>query len=119
MNLEGKIIDSVKHDIGSIRINFQDGSFLRGVVDGDCCSYSWIEYCLVPGNVEGARVLSKAFAHGKPVEHPMETPECDHKEFYSEYLATSAGHIVVEYRNESNGYYGGYMILELQETKND
>ncbi len=82
-----------------------DGTQHRYVVSGDCCSASWIEHLEVPAlPPEGAEVLSV-----ESVDMPARTDGKleDEMQFYECRFKTTAGDIVAEFRNSSNGYYGG------------
>lgn len=71
-------------------------------VDGDCCSRSWIEHVELPtefpATVNGAE--------GIELNGDLETRDGELK-FYGYRLSTNQGDIIIDYRNESNGYYGG------------
>lgn len=88
----------------SIRFEFQDGAAQVFGVEGDCCSRSWIEHLTVPDDVDGAELVTVT-------ESMMETDDHEHEclKVYSTTFRTNRGDIVVEYRNSSNGYYGGWL----------
>ena len=72
-------------------------------VDGDCCSDTWIESLDAPENLFGT-VLSI-----KDIEMPdLGTPEeYECIAYYGCRIVTDKGVCVIDYRNSSNGYYGG------------
>ena len=86
--------------------------------DGDCCSYTWIESLDAPENLLGTVQSVEDIDmpdRGQTKENTQK------KEYNPEYLAfygckitTDKGHCVIDYRNESNGYYGG--SLEWNKT---
>lgn len=104
-----------------VYVLMQDGSSKTYNAEGDCCSSSWIEHVEMPQDIVGATVLS----WDEPALNPWDNHVCPDEIDYRracghEYLAvyhtrfrTDRGDIVLEYRNDSNGYYGGY----LQEAK--
>lgn len=105
-----KIISVQKFDDGeSFRIDFEDGSvFFR--VEGDCCSNSWIEHLEVPNDVKGATLLEvKDISMGEIPSPEGQNHEC--LQSYETRFVTNRGEIVLEYRNSSNGYYGGYLVM--------
>lgn len=107
--LVGKKILSISLDKQSDRltINTDAGLFVFRT-DGDCCSRSWFEGLIVPAKIEGAIVTSVE-------EIPMDEASVKPWEWikiYATELRTTAGIVTIEYRNESNGYYGGWMYLE-------
>lgn len=95
-----------------IRFTLSDGSVLFASAVGDCCSQSWFE------NLEGEEALI-----GNPVISVVDRkmPEAEDKtdgpeygnltQFYGWTLETSRGRFDIEMRNESNGYYGGNVIV--------
>lgn len=107
----GRKIESVARDVdgADLCITFADGYKRRFVVFGDCCSTSWIEHLEMPNDVKGATLLS--FEDSAPItqdhdEHDQENGG-DCIQVYNSVFHTDRGDIVVEYRNSSNGYYGG------------
>jgi hypothetical protein len=71
---------------------------------GDCCSESWIEHITIPPGIEdGVVILGVLESDG--VVDPLADGE--HVQVYQTSFTTEKGEIIVEYRNSSNGYYGG------------
>jgi len=117
---------AVEKDKTELVFRFEDGE-VRYDATGDCCSSSWIEHIELPGDVTGAEIVSVAEA---PVidattddaKNPRRPPAYEGDEYerreheclqvYQTVFGTTKGEIAVEYRNSSNGYYGG--SLELQ-----
>ncbi len=90
---------------------FTDGTVRCFGVEGDCCSRSWIEHLELPGNLEGATLLSVDDSAPIAQDHDAndgQDPECI--KVYNTSFKTDRGEIVLEYRNSSNGYYGGYLV---------
>lgn len=73
--------------------------------DGDCCSRTWIE------GVEGAQFLVggtiTAIEDIDMPEQPYDEHEHESLKFYGLRITTDKGVCIVDYRNSSNGYYGG------------
>lgn len=77
-------------------------------VDADCCSYTW---------VEGVELPALGFPAVVTAVDDLEMPEnsqastfhtdADSLAFYGCKISTDRGEIVIDYRNDSNGYYGG------------
>ena len=111
----GKKLSSVflSQDKSTIAFSFQDGTEKRFGVMGDCCSCSWIEHLEMPGDIDGATLLSV-----NDSDEVITSDHNDHDEehgddcisVYNTRFATDRGEIVLEYRNSSNGYYGGYLV---------
>jgi len=105
-----------------ISFAFQDGSEAVFDVEGDCCSSSWIEHLELPGEVNGAVVLSVEDSDavdatendalnplGGTSDDEYRSREHESLQVYHTRINTDRGEIVLEYRNSSNGYYGGYL----------
>jgi hypothetical protein len=106
----GRTIDTValSADKAQIVFRFQDGGEdAMFEVEGDCCSTSWIEHLEVPNDVKGA-VLTDV-ANGDYVVGESES-EYEEVKVYSTSFKTTKGEIILEFRNSSNGYYGGYLV---------
>lgn len=100
----------VGHTISGIKIADDRMAILfitdRGDViartDGDCCSHSWIEHientAIFPAEVVDVEDIA--------MDHSAD-PDNDELSYYGLKITTATGHIVIDYRNESNGYYGG------------
>lgn len=108
--LIGKTIIAVAlaDDAKAIRFDVSDGEPITARADGDCCSNSWIE------NVENAEALV-----GTPVlsvadidmpDSPYDHDTFDILAFYGFKISTAHGECVIDYRNDSNGYYGGSLV---------
>lgn len=113
----GQKIDSIclSPDKKHIVFNFKNGLSIHGSVYGDCCSNSWIEHLEMPENIEGSTLLGVQDSDSIKQNHPEHDEENggDSIEVYNTSFKTDRGEIILEYRNSSNGYYGG--SLELQE----
>jgi len=113
-NMIGRKLESVALDDGKGRITFTfaDGFARSFGVEGDGCSTSWIEYLEMPGDIKGATLLSVVASAPITQDHPGHDEENggDSIEVYNTAFRTDRGDIVLEYRNSSNGYYGGYLV---------
>ena len=106
--LRGCVLRSARIENGGndIVIEMKDGRSLRYVAEGGCCSTSWIEHLELPDNIEGAVVLKcdEVGGNSKPGE---DLSKYEVLQVYESRIHTDRGMIVAEYRNDSNGYYGG------------
>jgi hypothetical protein len=73
----------------------------------DCCSESWIEHLSIPKLP--ATILSIEDKDFGRCDSDGTRQEYDQK--YSTILKTDQGDFEIEYRNSSNGYYGGWLEL--------
>lgn len=104
--LIGKTIASVQMttDKKAIRFILEGGAEVVARADGGCCSSTWIEHISLPvlgfpAAVNGADDIDM------PDPGTPEDAEC--VAYYGFKVETDKGPIVIDYRNESNGYYGG------------
>lgn len=101
------------NDDGELVVEFMEGgtpAVFRP--EGDCCSSTWIEHLTVPRGIRGAAITAVKDAEGTD---PTPEEEAQHEclAVYASAIVTDKGEIVVEYRNSSNGYYGGFLTLVL------
>lgn len=123
----GKTLESVilSNDKEKIVFRFKDGTPpIAYGVEGDCCSSSWIEHLETPGDVDGAKVVDVKESGGVPWDghacvedvrdddYNVTKKGCGHDSLsvYNITFRTDHGDIVLEFRNDSNGYYGGYLV---------
>ena len=103
--LVGRTLKGVKlaKDKSSILFQTDKGDIVVDVY-GDCCSTSWIEHIELPALGFPSKVISVA---------DLDMPDlgqqegCDVVAYYGLKIVTDGGEIVIDYRNNSNGYYGG------------
>jgi hypothetical protein len=105
--LENKTITSVDlaEDKHAIRFNILEGESIVAKTDGDCCSYTWIEHVELPAKGFPAKVLSVEALDLPGSVDNSEDYEC--LQVYGLKIITESGDFVIDYRNSSNGYYGG------------
>lgn len=101
--LVGKTLEKVELASDKKAIRFTvDGEPVVAKCDGDCCSSTWIESVEMPAMGLPAKVLAAS-----DLELPSQGSDGDLIQFYGLKLTTDKGDFVLDYRNESNGYYGG------------
>jgi hypothetical protein len=95
-----------------VTFEFQDGFSRSFAVGGDCCSCSWIEHLEMPNDVAGATLLSVQESAPITQDHDAHDEENgdDCIQVYNTSFRTDRGEIILEFRNSSNGYYGGYLV---------
>ncbi len=104
--LIGKTITAVyiAKDGGALRFDIEGiDTPLIVRADGDCCSHTWVETIDGPEQLIGSPVVSVE-------DVPMrgdEDRDGDVIAFYGCKITTGIGYATIDYRNESNGYYGG------------
>ena len=103
--LVGKTINKIMISDDKKALLFQtDSGEVIAKADGDCCSNTWIESVELPARGFPAKVLAVEDIEMPDLGSPDEY-ECI--AYYGYKITTDRGHIVIDYRNESNGYYGG------------
>jgi len=108
MALVGKILKGVMlaDDRKALRFDTVDGGEIIVRVDGDCCSNSWVEGIELPALgfpcvVNDLDLADQDFHHEDGVTA-----------MYGCQIKTTSGDLVIDYRNESNGYYGGNLCWD-------
>lgn len=108
--LVGRTLVGVKlaKDRQAIKFLLSEGEPVIAKCDADCCSYTWVENIELPSlpamvrSVEDIEMPETTPPQGvNGPEHPEEVA------FYGCRITTSTGHLIIDYRNDSNGYYGG------------
>ncbi len=107
--LVGKKINELWMSDNDVQMTFvtDDGEF-SFCCDADCCSESWINHinfveCLLGGTVESVDDIDMFSLLG--VEPAATRQEYDQVLFHR--IFTDRGSCTIEFRNSSNGYYGG------------
>lgn len=104
--LIGKKLNQIKiaEDKEAILFVCEDGE-IKVRCDADCCSYTWIEHIELPALGFPALVVAvdDLDLPGSDDNHP----DHDCLQVYGCKITTDKGDIVIDYRNSSNGYYGG------------
>lgn len=108
--LIGKTIVAIflSEDGHAIRFDVEGEPPIVAVTNGDCCSVTWIEHVEDPDAVVGHLVLDT-----RDIELPdlqADHPEDKDREvvaYYGFKIVTANGTCTIDFRNESNGYYGG------------
>jgi hypothetical protein len=101
---------SVNEDRTRITIEMADGTAYHLDAEGDCCSNSWFEN--ISGEHEFIGTVIVRIENVK-ASMPATVVEQDDKyiKFYGVKLHTTGGFLFIEYRNSSNGSYGGSLSV--------
>lgn len=79
---------------------------------GDCCSSSWFEGIAGDEALEGgAEILDVTLIMVGEVANKDPEDDYSHTEQYGLKFKTTNGYCDIDLRNESNGYYSGYISL--------
>ena len=118
--LVGKEIEYVEMDIcgSAICFHLKDAPSVVLEARGDCCSESWIESIDAPlalvGKVLSVEEIPMPFlGNVGTAKHSLDDPHQYQGliSYYGLKITTVAGTAVLDYRNDSNGYYGGELAV--------
>ena len=106
--LEEKTINKIMiaEDDQSILFEIEGGESIVAKCDADCCSHTWIEHVELPVNGFPAKVQSLGHVE---LNSNLDTRDGE-LQFYGFKISTDKGDIIIDFRNESNGYYGGSLV---------
>lgn len=88
------------------------------VVDAGCCSETWIEHIigvkqLLRSKIRSVERLEFPSAY---VEYLTKAePSADYTQYYGLAISSNNGQMIIDFRNRSNGYYGGSIQLLISE----
>jgi hypothetical protein len=94
---------------------FCEDAYVVGECYADCCSSTWIENVEYPALGYPAKVLNVEDLGLTRAEE--EHPEHDYLQVYGYKISTDKGDLVIDFRNSSNGYYGGSLDWSVQTPK--
>ena len=86
----------------AIKFDVENGDPIIATADGDCCSHTWIEGLDMPIYLLGKVVSVEDLMLGGDDSGELK--------FYGCKITTDKGVCVIDYRNSSNGYYGGDLV---------
>ena len=90
-------------------------------LEGDCCSSSFFDDCskLDARGLMGERLMSIEDI-GRDAPDPDQIPhQDDSREYHALIIKTDKQSITVDWRNESNGYYGGHARIRFDGEEMD
>lgn len=103
-----KIVDvKIAADKEAMLFVTDDNQQLVVRVDADCCSETWIESVEMPALGLPFTIIS---CENLDMPDLGDIPGCDVVEYYGAKIVTDKGDMVIDYRNDSNGYYGGSIV---------
>lgn len=113
--LVGRAVVAVylKEGGSAIRFDLDESETVVATVFGDCCSSTWIESLDAPDALIGTVISVEDIDMpdlGTGAEQTQDKDRAGSAECISYYgckITTDNGSCVIDYRNESNGYYGG------------
>jgi hypothetical protein len=116
----GRTITGVWRGSGDVAFTFDDGTTIYCAPEGDCCSHSWVEHVSGVADAIGATVDSVDVNPEIATHDDANHEAYDVLALYGISLITTRGHrIDIDYRNESNGYYGGWLNWHFEDDVPD
>lgn len=110
----GKTLVNIKesNDKEYLKLTFSDGDPLILFTEGDCCSHSWIEHIDIHWDEQPAKITSveeKEMDRWQEDDNDIghDVIQVYNTKFLLENENGKTGCVIVEYRNNSNGFYGG------------
>lgn len=91
-------------DDKALRFDTEDGEEIIARAEGGCCSSTWVESMDAPDLLVGETVRNIDTLY---MDNPPNQPDYGEVKQYGCVIITTGGRCVIEYRNKSNGYYGG------------
>lgn len=115
--LDGKTITAIEiaSDKEALRFHVEGGEPIVARCDADCCSHTFIETVEMPALGLPAKVLKADDLDIEKDDISNDEHEC--LRFYGFKIETDKGDIVIDYRNSSNGYYGGNLYWPKEDPK--
>jgi hypothetical protein len=109
--LVGKTVTAIYLSSDKEKIKFEVGGEepIVAFTVADCCSITWIEAVEIPALGLPAKVIEMQDLDLSLLAED-DHPEYDYLQFYGVKLVTDRGELVIDYRNSSNGYYGGNLV---------
>jgi len=116
--LIGKTIIKVEktEDSEYLRFTTDDAKTMLAYAEGDCCSRSWVESFDEPSHMLGTVTGAADLDH---VQESVDDAGDSYLQFYGFKITTGRGICVIDYRNKSNGYYGGSLEWDVGHTPSD
>lgn len=106
-NFVGHVILGVQiaADKSALRFDTDKGEVVA-CAEAECCSTTWIEDVSLPALGFPATVTKVS-----DLAMPASIEREDYLlQYYGYQIETTSGNLMIEYRNESNGYYGGSLV---------
>jgi hypothetical protein len=104
-----------------VTLEFDTGPKVRFTLDGDCCSHSYFTpegisafKELIGSTIQSVEEVDNHDGLGESF-YPSSSPESDSTSWHFLKFTTSKGHITVDWRNDSNGYYDGVLYINYQD----
>lgn len=111
-DLIGRILHKITDENDDLQLHLDNNEIVYFEAEGDCCSESWVEHVDSPTKPEKILQIQQIEIEGyyEPAEYKKkQKEEIDELACYFYQIITEGGEYTVELRNNSNGYYGGWL----------
>lgn len=105
-----KYIDKRNEEHESVVLRFDDGTAVRLWLTADCCSKSYFTDPTQFQEVVGREILDIEERLGEG----FEDSDSDVVKPHFLIITTDQGHVTIDWRNESNGYYDGELMWVVE-----
>jgi len=114
----GLTVESVDAKQTPIKLKFTNGAELTIDLEGDCCSSSYFsdEGLEDAKELAGRKIVAVEKAAGESGLHPP-YGQNDVTAWHFLKFTTDAGNVTIDWRNDSNGYYNGWVVASFKESK--
>lgn len=106
MVVGAKIVASTPNGTASVALTLADGRVLTLTLEGDCCSSSTYTDASQFDELIGSTIQSIE-------ERAGETENNGELQWHFLVFTTNKGHVTIDWRNDSNGYYDGSVVTRL------
>jgi hypothetical protein len=114
--LTGRKINGLSMVGDELHLSIDEGWVALLIPEGECCSLTWIESVDLIDPLIGGTIRSV-----QNIDMPdrgdigtLRKPIVECVKYYGLRIETDKGVSVIDYRNDSNGYYGGRLLLYIE-----
>ncbi len=102
-------LESIWRGMDMLALVLEDGTVIRADAEGDCCSTSWIEH-LTGSQIRGQMVATEEVPELASHDDGHNPDDYEVLALYGTRFHFADGQTMdLDYRNDSNGYYGGWI----------
>jgi len=114
----GKKVLAIRASEACVSFELDDGFTCEVSLEGDCCSYSYFTDPKSFEELVGDVLLDIEDRQEKPPgNYPSESDDGNTSILWSFlHIKTNKSHYVFDWRNDSNGYYSGYITTRRYQT---
>lgn len=112
--VKGRIIGQCLVTDDSARLQLEGDVVLRLSLDGECCSSSYFTNLEQFRELEGSRILALEERAEAASFVPYALEKTEVLSWHFLVFTTDRGHVTIDWRNDSNGYYDGTITAVLE-----